>query len=137
MQVAVARVAERADSHVQVGSDAVDVVQELGDLVGGDDDVHLVEQFRIVLDDGEERAARCPDRLLLGGLVHHERVVGAVLHAHLEQLLGALEDLVGIVAVQRDQDVGAHLFALDVRREDVVAGMRRRCVDDIAFHEFD
>ena len=137
VQVAVARVAEAADGDALRLAGGAGIDEKLRDAVDRHDDVHLVEQLRVRLDDGQERAARGPDVLFQAVGPDDERVVRTALLGKRAEAVHLRGQFGLAVTDEGDEDVCTGLFAVHDRGEDGVAGERRRGIDDVALHELD
>ena len=91
MQVAVTRMAERANEHVVLDTHIMNKAQEFSDFIDGDHHVHLIEMLGFGLDYREKRAARRPYRRLVGWVLDNERIEGARFFANFGQRFGALK----------------------------------------------
>ena len=87
------------------------------------------------LDYREKRAARRPYRRLIGRMLDNERVEGARFFADFSQRFGALENLILVVAIERDQDICAAFVAVDHRGNDFVPCVFGRRIHNVALHE--
>lgn len=76
MQVAVTRMAERANEHVVLDARIMNKAQEFSDFIDGDHHVHFIEMLGFCLDYREKRTARRPYRRLVGWMLDNERIKG-------------------------------------------------------------
>ena len=114
MQVAVTRMAERANEHVVFDAHIMNKAQEFGGIVDGNHHVHRVEMLGFGLDYREKRAARRPyRRLVSAGCSITSVSKDTRFFANFGQRFGTLQNLVLVVAIERDQDTCA---AFDCRR---------------------
>ena len=66
----------------------------------------------------------------------NKRVECAKLVADFCQRFCTLEDFVLVVAIKGYQDIRTNFMAIYISRDDLIAGVVRRRVDDVALHEF-
>ena len=137
MQVAVAGVAEVLQPEVVVFGQLVGKDHIVGDLGDGDHHVALVQQLGLLLDALQEGGAGGPGVLQFRGGVRHQHVQRALFQQHLRGTLHQVVHLVLAVPVKGDEQVGAHLGALHLPGEDLLAQVLLGGDQDLLLKELD
>ena len=112
-----------------------DILEILRDLCDGNDYVALIQPLGLGLDRLEEGRTGRPRVALLGGRISDQNIDRALFEDYFRCLLNQVIELVKIVTVESDEQVGTDFYAADLLGEGLSADKSLGSENDLSLHE--